>query len=45
MTTTLEIMRRAKAAAPELAAASGESKNLALQAMAAQLLEAEAAGS
>ena len=39
MTTTLEIMRRAKAAAPELAAASGESKNLALQAMAAQLLE------
>ena len=35
--TTLELLRKAKAAAPTLAAASTQQKNLALMEMAAQL--------
>ena len=41
MKTTLEIMKRAKAAAPEMAVISEEKKNEALMAMADMLLEAE----
>ena len=41
MKTTLEIMKRAKAAAPEMAVISEEKKNEALMAMADMLLDAE----
>ncbi|MBR6700712.1 MAG: glutamate-5-semialdehyde dehydrogenase [Firmicutes bacterium] len=42
MNTTLDIMKRAKAAAPEMAVVSEEKKNEALNAMANMLLQAEA---
>lgn len=42
MNTTLDIMKRAKAAAPEMAVVSEEKKNEALNAMADMLLQAEA---